>query len=402
MKILIVDQYYYPEEFQINDISWQLVKDGHQVTVLTGLPNYPSGNIPEEYRHGRKRDEYINGVHVIRCFEIARKPGAVGMSLNYLSFCISAVFKGCRLREQFDVIFIYETSPVLMAYPAEVFARRNHIPVFLYCCDIWPEVVKVMIPNENSIAFRAIKKLSTCLYQRADLIAVQSKGFYQYFDTVHGITKEKLRYLPQYADSNYVRQDFAPEDDGIVDFVFLGNIGIAQDICGLISAVEQIRELPGFKVHLVGEGSYLNEAKRLVGQKKLEQQICFYGRRPYEEMPRFYKIADVCIATLQAESAISLTIPSKVQGYMAAGKPMIAALSGFARSVIEESHSGICVTPGNVDELAAAMRAFIEDKETYKDCGINARQYFLVHFTKEQFMKNLYDLLEETIALPKM
>lgn len=401
MKILIVDQYYYPEEFQINDISWQLVKDGHQVTVLTGLPNYPSGNIPEEYRHGRRRDEYMNGVHVIRCFEIARKPGAAGMSLNYLSYCISAVLKGYLLHGQFDVVFIYETSPVLMAYPAEVFARRKRIPVFLYCCDIWPEVVKVMLPDENSMAFRIIKKLSTCLYKRADLIAVQSKGFYQYFDTVHGISGEKLRYLPQYADSDYAEQDFTPEDNGIVDFVFLGNIGMAQDICGLIQAVEQIRELPGFKVHLVGEGSYLNEAKKLVGQKKLERQICFYGRRPYEEMPQFYKIADVCLATLQADSAISLTIPSKVQGYMAAGKPIIAALSGFARDVVEESRSGICVTPGNIDELAAAMKAFIEDREKYKDCGINARSYYAKHFTKEHFMESLYSLLDETITFKK-
>lgn len=118
MKILVVDQYYYPEEFQINDICEQFVRDGHEVSVLTGLPNYPSGIIPEEYKHGRKQDEYVNGVHVIRCFEIARKPGAVGMSLNYLSYCISAALKSYRLQESFDIVFIYETSPVLMAYPA--------------------------------------------------------------------------------------------------------------------------------------------------------------------------------------------------------------------------------------------------------------------------------------------
>lgn len=186
-----------------------------------------------------------------------------------------------------------------------------------------------MIPDENAAAFRMIKRLSTYLYRRADLIAVQSKGFYQYFHTVHGISEERLRYLPQYADSDYVSQDFTPEENGIIDFVFLGNIGIAQDVFGLIRAVEQIRDLPGFQVHFVGEGSCLNEARKLVEQKGLGQLISFYGRRPYEEMPEFYKMADVCLATLQADSVISLTIPSKVQGYMAAGKPIIAALSGF-------------------------------------------------------------------------
>ena len=300
MKILVVDQFYYPEEFQINDICAQMVRDGHEVTVLTGLPNYPTGVIPDEYKKGKKRDEYIEGVHVIRSFEIARKKGALGMSLNYMSFCISGVFKGYSIKEKSDIVFVYETSPVTMAHPAEVFAKRHHIPVFLYCCDIWPEVVKVMVPNEKSIAFKMIKRLSTQLYRKTDLIAVQSKGFYDYFENVHGIKQDKLRYLPQYADSSYIDMDLTSEDNGIIDFVFLGNIGRAQDIGGLIEAVDKIRDNNNFKVHLVGTGSFIEEAKKKVAEKNLENLISFYGRRPYEEMPQFYKLADVCLATLQA------------------------------------------------------------------------------------------------------
>lgn len=397
MRVLVVDQFYYPEEFQVNDICEQLVKDGHEVTVLTGLPNYPSGIIPKEYRYGKKRNEIVHGVHVIRCFEIARKKGPIWMSLNYLSYCISATIRGFFLKNEFDVVFIYETSPVLMAYPAEVYAKRNKLPVFFYCCDIWPEVVKVMIPNENSLPFKIIGKISTSLYKKANLVAVQSKGFYDYFENVHGIEEDKLRYLPQYADASYINEDFSPEENGIVDFLFLGNIGIAQDIGGLINAVEQIKTLSGFKVHLVGTGSYIEEAKELVKDKKLEDLICFYGRRPYEEMPKFYKLADVCLATLQADSAISLTIPSKVQGYMAAGKPIIAALSGFAREVIEESGSGIGIESGNSMELANAMKEFIVNKDAYRECGNNARQYYLKNFTKEHFMKRLYNYLDEVM-----
>lgn len=398
MKILVVDQYYYPEEFQVNDICEQMVKDGHEVTVLTGLPNYPSGIIPKEYKYGKKRDERINGVHVIRCFEIGRRKGALWMSFNYLSFCISATLKGFRVKNEFDAVLVYETSPVLMGYPAEVYAKRNKLPLLFYCCDIWPEVVKVMIPNENSAAYQVIQKISTDIYKRADLVAVQSKGFYQYFEEVHKIKASKLRYLPQYADAAYINEDFTPEENEIVDFVFLGNIGIAQDIGGLIRAVEQIKALGGFQVHLVGSGSYLEEAKQLVKEKGLENLIRFYGRRPYEEMPKFYKLADVCLATLQADSAISLTIPSKVQGYMAAGKPIIAALSGFAREVIEESKSGIGIEPGNSMELANAMKEFILYKEAYKECGSNARRYYLKHFTKEHFMKRLYTYLDEIMS----
>lgn len=399
MKILVVDQFFYPEEFQINDICEQLVADGHEVTVLTGLPNYPTGIIPKEYRNGKKRDEYIkNGIHVKRCFEIGRRKGAIGLLVNYFSFCISATLKALFMKEKFDVVFAYETSPVLMVYPAEVYARKNKTPLFLYCCDIWPECAKVMVKNENSLFFKMITKMSTYLYRRADLIGVQSKGFYKYFAEVHRIEEKKLRYLPQYADSSYVEQDFTPEDNGIIDFVFLGNIGIAQDIGGLISAVEQIKDVSGFKVHLVGEGSFYEEAKSLVKEKKLEKLIEFYGRRPYDEMPGFYKMADVCLATLQAGNQISLTIPAKVQGYMAAGKPVIAALSGFAREVIEDSGSGIGVTPGNVDELADAMKEFICNSEKYSDCGKAARKYYVNNFTKEHYMKRLYMIFNEIMC----
>lgn len=397
MKILVVDQFYYPEEFQINDICAQMVRDGHEVTVLTGLPNYPTGVIPDEYKKWKKRDEYIEGVHVIRSFEIARKKGALGMSLNYMSFCISGVFKGYSIKEKFDIVFVYETSPVTMAHPAEVFAKRHHIPVFLYCCDIWPEVVKVMVPNEKSIAFKMIKRLSTQLYRKTDLIAVQSKGFYDYFENVHGIKQDKLRYLPQYADASYIDMDLTSEDNGIIDFVFLGNIGRAQDIGGLIEAVDKIRDNNNFKVHLVGTGSYIEEAKKKVAEKNLENLIIFYGRRPYEEMPQFYKLADVCLATLQAGTAISLTIPSKVQGYMAAGKPIIAALSGFAKDIINESQSGIGIEPGNVDDLADAMLQFINNYSEYKNCGKNSKEYYVNNFSKEKFMERLYSYLNETI-----
>lgn len=401
MRILVVEQIFYPVDFQVNDVCMQLAEDGHEVTVLTGLPNYPTGIIPEEYRHGKNRIEIWNGIKIIRCFEIPRKKGAVGMIANYFSFCISAALKAFFMKEKFDVVLAYETSPILMAYPGEVYARKNRTPLLLYCCDIWPEVVKTMVSDERSVIFKVAKKVSTPIYRRADLLAVQSKGFYDYFKEVHNYDVNKLRYLPQYADSSYVEQDLSAKDNGLTDFVFLGNIGIAQDIGGLIGAVEKIKDIPGFHVHLVGTGSYHETAVRLVKEKGLENLITFYGRQPYAKMVDFYKLADVCLATLQADSVISLTIPSKVQGYMAAGKPIIAALSGFARDVIEESGSGICVTPGNIDELASAMKEFIRNPEKYKDCGEYARDYYCRHFTREKYMKTLYKYLDEVMQVRK-
>ena len=397
MKILVVDQYFYPEEFQINEICEQMVNDGHEVTVLTGLPNYPTGVIPKEYRNGKRRDEWFNGIHIIRCSEIPRSKGAVGMAKNYLSFVVSSSLKQYKLDKDFDVVFIYETSPVTLAISGELYAKRLKKPVFFYCCDIWPECVKVMIKNEQSLAYKMIKGLSRRIYQKADIIAVQTEGFFDYFEKEHGIDRRILRYLPHFGNSDYLSEDFTPIENGIVDFVFTGNVGIAQDIGGLIAAVDSIRDIPGFKVHVVGSGSYLDEARQLVKEKQLEELIVFYGRRPYKEMREFYKLADVCIATLQADSLLNLTMPSKVQGYMAAGKPILAALSGKSREIIEENKCGICVTPGSVVELGQALKNYIFNYNEYRDYGINGRNYFVNNYTKEIFMKNLYRQIDETI-----
>lgn len=397
MKILVVDQYYYPEQFQINDICERMVKDGHSVTVLTGLPNYPTGIIPDEYKRGRKRKEKINGVGVIRCPELGRSKGAIGMAKNYLSYALSASIKQFFLRKEYDLVFIYETSPVTLAYPGELFARRKKLPVFFYCCDIWPECVKVMIKNEKSLPYRIIKKMSTKIYRRADIVALQSEGFFDYFEKIHGINRRRLRYLPQFADSNYLTKDFTPEDNGVIDFVFTGNVGIAQDIGGIINAVDRIRNRTGFRVHIVGDGSFLDTAKKMVDEKQLNDKIVFYGRRPYEEMASFYKLADVCMATLQSNSLLNLTMPSKVQGYMAAGKPILAAVTGKSREILEENRCGICVEPGNVDELSKAMVEFIDHYEKYRNFGENGRKYFIENFTMDIFMNRLYEQFEETI-----
>lgn len=398
MRILVTEQIFYPVEFKVNDICKQLVADGHEVTVITGLPNYPTGIIPKEYKWGRNRREVWEGINIIRCFEIPRRKGALGMILNYFSFCISGAIKVFFLKDNFDVVLAYETSPVLMAYPGEVYAKKNKVPLLLYCLDIWPEVVKTMVPDESSLIFKVAKKVSTPIYRRADLLAVQSKGFFNYFKTVHGIDESKLRYLPQYADSEFAETDLTAIDNGIVDFVFLGNIGLAQDIGGLIEAVDIIKDVPGFKVHLVGNGSYYETAVKLVKEKGLENLIVCYGRRSHDEMIDFYKLADVCLATLQADSMISLTIPAKVQEYMAAGKPIIAALSGFAREVIEESGAGMVIEPGNVAELAETMKLMALHYQEYSDRGISARNYYNKCFTKEIFMNDMYRMMEGLIS----
>lgn len=389
MKILVVCQYFYPENFQINDICSQFAQDGHEVTVVTGLPNYPSGIVPEIYKKGH-RDEYVNGVHVLRCFEIGRGKGALRLGLNYISFYLSAMRKVDSLGSDFDVVFVYQLSPVLMGLPALRYSRKNQTPLLLYCCDLWPESMKMYIKSEQNLLFRFIKKVSARVYSSAEKILCQSNSFIPYMKTVHSIPEEKLAYLPAFADESYLAADFTTADDTI-DFVFLGNLGIAQDLFSVLAAINSIKELQGFKVHFVGDGSCLDDMKAFVHREQLENIVFFYGRRPVSEMCEFYKLADACLVSLSADNQTGLTLPAKVQGYMAAAKPIIGMIDGSASQVIKESGCGICVPAGDIAGLAAAMRSFVLNRERYADCGQNGRDYFIRHFRKKVFMEKLYE-----------
>ena len=392
MKILVVCQYYYPENFQINTICEQLVEDGYDVTVLTGRPNYPTGIVPDEYKKGHK-DEIINGVHVLRCYEIGRKKGMAYLSLNYLSFVRSASAMINKLPDDFDIVFVYQLSPVLMGLPALKYSKKNKTPLFLYCCDLWPESMKMYVENEDNPVYKWAKGVSKKVYTAADKIACQSTSFIPYLESTHDIPEQNLIYLPAFADESYLSQDFTPEGD-IVDFVFLGNLGIAQNLIAVLQAVDKIKDVPGFVMHFVGDGSVLDEMKKYVREHELENVVVFYGRQPVDDMPKYYKLADACIVSLQADNQIGLTLPGKVQGYMAAGKPIIGMIDGSAKDVIDESGCGICVKAGDVDALADAMRDFIENKEKYKSCGDKAREYFKANFRKTTFMQKLENELE--------
>ncbi|MDD2371395.1 MAG: glycosyltransferase family 4 protein [Firmicutes bacterium] len=398
MRILVVCQNYYPEQFRINDICEQLVVNGHQVQVLTGLPNYPSGIITKEYKWGKKRNEIINGVKVIRSLEIGRKKGVIGLGINYISFMISASIKSLFIKKDFDIIFIYQLSPITMALPGVLLKKKFKLPLYLYCCDIWPESMKNLISNEKNIIFRLAKRFSTYIYKQCDAITVTSKPFIEYFNKVHFIPLAKISYIPQHAENLYLKMD-NDNKNTIIDFVFMGNIGIAQDIDCILSATEKIKDMTNFKVHFVGDGSYLEQSKKIAKLKGLDNKVVFHGRHPLEMMQDFYKLADACLITLKDDSLIGLTMPSKLQGYMAASKPVIGAINGAAQEVIKDSNCGLCVNSGDYTSLAQAMKSFIENPEKYKDCGINGRNYFLKNFTKEIFIENieklLYKLLEE-------
>lgn len=388
MKILVVCQHYWPETFQITDICEGLVRRGHQVTALVGLPNYPVGTVHPDYRFGKNRNQERNGVRIIRSFEIGRGHNPFTLALNYYSFAFSATRIATQLDESFDLVFVYQLSPVLMSIPGICYAKKHKVPLVLYCCDLWPESMKVILGNHLKMVFNYYKRLSQKIYAKANRLIVQSPAFLEYFKTVHGIAASKMEYVPHFAtgvaDANLQK----PPHAGI-NFFVMGNIGRAQDILVILNAVRFMKATGPFTVHFVGDGACLHQSQDYVAKFHLQNRVVFHGKRPVEEMNAFYAVADAFILTLNGDTWVGTTIPSRLQGYMSAGRPIFAAINGGARYVIEDAQCGAAVPAGDFKSLAALLDEFIDKPQVYAQCGQNGKAYFNEHFSKETFLNSL-------------
>lgn len=402
MRILVVSQFYYPEPFQkLKGLCEGFVKAGHRVTVLTGLPNYPSGKIPEQYKKGQNRRESIDGVIIERLPLIARGKSILGLALNYASWSFIASFKALFWRERFDVVFCYQTSPVFVLFPAWLLKQRNHCRLIGYCLDQWPVSLLAVLKSKTSLLYRLIGSISGWLYRRCDVLAVTSSPFIDYLGREHRIDWKRFRYVPQHGNDAYLAEDFAKTEKGPVRFLFTGNMGRAQDIGTILSAVRLIREKRDFVVEFIGSGSVLSECETYVQQEKLQERVHFLGRMPYSELPKFYRRADACLVSLRHDNEIGLTLPGKIQDYLAIGKPIIGAIDGAGQEVINAAQCGICVKAGDALSLSKALEEFICHQDKYLSCGENARRYYKEHFTMQKALTVFLGLFEETIRESK-
>ncbi len=396
MKILTVCQYYHPEPFRIHEVCEELVARGHEVTVLTGLPNYPMGVIPDEYKGRQHRDEIVGGVHVIRVTEHPRTPGKIGLARNYVSFVWHASLRALTMKKDFDVIFVYQLSPVLMAIPAYVakwFSRTKKIAI--YCLDLWPASLESMGIGRESIFYRIMKSVSVRIYKGANRIGYTSRMFERYFIDELKIRGGRFLHIPQFADELFLGTedktgDTEKKDDNI-DYVFAGNIGMMQSVDTIIKAAALVKD-ERIRWHIVGDGFALEDCRKLCDEMGLNDKVTFYGRLPVEEMPKFYRMADAMIVTLADNDLISYTLPGKIQSYMASARPVIAAADGETKTVIEESGCGYCAGAEDEKGFAKAADRMAASPDRAK-MGEAAGKYYNEHFTR----KNHVDLIEELL-----
>lgn len=390
MKILVVCQYFYPEQFKINDICYELVSKGNQVTVLTGLPNYPKGIINSEYRWFKKRHEIINGVEIVRVSLIGRGKGKIRLVLNYLSFAVDASIKALFIKKDFDIILVYQLSPITMVLPAIVLKYLTGKRLLLYCHDLWPESIASMGITNRSLIYKLLLSLSKWIYKSVDDIAISSKLFQKYFCEVLGI-KYQLYYLPVYAEDLF--EDIKPKEfNEQTHLVFAGNIGEMQSVETILYAAKRLKDRKDIVWHIIGDGS-AGEKCRKIAEKFELNNVVFYGHRPIIEMPYFYNLADAFLLTLKDNTVISYTLPNKVQSYLSAGKPILAAVNGEARILIEEANCGYCSAAEDDESFANNIVEFIENRESHIILGENARQYYDLYFSKNTFFEKIIDFL---------
>ena len=390
MKVLVVCQYYNPEPFRLSDICEELVHQGHEVTVVTGVPNYPEGEIYPGYEKSWGKETEENGVRIRRCFTIPRKTGILFRMLNYFSFAASSSWYLSSLKEEYDVVLVNQLSPVMMAEGAIRYAKRNRKKLILYCLDLWPESLTAGGIGTDSIIYKVFTAISRRIYSHADRILVTSKGFVPYLMEFLRV-KTDCDYLPQYAEAMFDNVPSWKNHEGPFHFVFAGNIGEMQSVDTLIGAAALLQADKRVIFDIVGDGSALEQCKKVADGLT---NVVFHGRKPVEDMPKFYELADAMIVSLKDNPAIANTLPGKVQSYMASGRAIMGSIGGETVSVISEGKCGVCAKPEDPQGLAAEIEKLLDCPELFGEYGSNGRLYYNRFFTKKAFMQKLIAELE--------
>lgn len=400
MRILIVSQYFWPENFRINDLCEELVKRGHDVTLLTGLPNYPSGTVFEEYKQSPKSFGEYKGARVIRVPIISRGYGSsLRLVLNYLSYVILAGFYGVFKfrKKQFDVTFVYEPSPVTVCLPAIFIRNFKKIPVVFWVLDLWPETLQSVGFVKSEKVLNAVGKLVSYIYNRCDLVLGQSEAFYE------GIArycrdKSKIKYFPSWSEEIFSQQQVNTEnplsaEESTFKILFAGNVGEAQDFPSLLQAAEQLQSSNSNAVfYIVGDGRMFSWLEQEVIKRNLEARIRLLGRQPLEAMPDFYAAADVLLVTLKESPVFAKTIPGKVQTYLAAGKPILTMMTGEGSEVIVRAECGLIADSSDYRKLCQNIESLsVMSREQLSELGDNARKYADTHFNREKLINQLED-----------
>ncbi|WP_099328032.1 glycosyltransferase family 4 protein [Clostridium paraputrificum] len=399
MKILVVSQYFWPEDFRINDICKGLKEKGHEVEILTGLPNYPKGEFFEGYSLLNKGPKEYEGMRIHRVMMSPRGKSSVGLAFNYLTFMIMGMLKSLfLLRNKYDAIFVFQVSPITSAIPALIISKIKKIPSYIYVQDLWPETFYSIINIENQKIKNVFKKICNKIYIGFDKLLIASRG-YKDILMKDGFKESKFIYFPQWAEDFYSidnKEIEVMKDINKFNVTFAGNIGKAQSVDTIIKAANLAKENKDIIWNIIGDGSEFENIKSMIKEYGLEETVVIHGRKPSSDMPKYFSISDALIVTLKNEEILKVTLPAKVQSYMAAGKPILAAISGEGNRVIEESGAGIACEAEDYECLYRNVITLKNmNKDQLKEIGALGKQFFIDNFKRNKLLNKLELILNE-------
>lgn len=400
--ILVVSQYFHPENFRINDIASEWVKRGYKVTVLTGIPNYPQGEYYEGYSKTERRQEKWNGMEIIRLPIVPRKKGSLGLIRNYISF-VNAGRKWVRKTDlKTDIVFTFEVSPMTQALVGVWYAQKNKIPHILYVTDLWPENVEIITGIHNKLFLGTIQKMVDYIYKRSTKILTSSNSFISSI-IKRSIPPERIEFWPQYAEEFYrpterISGSEIPAD-GVFNLVFAGNIGYSQGLGILPKAAGKLKsEGISVRFNIIGDGRYKEKLKEEMEARKVKEYFNFIDRKPAEQIPPYLAAADALLITLSKSKVFAITIPAKTQSCLACGKPILVSADGEVQEIIKNAEAGLASAAEDVDGLVENIKALLQmSKQECERLGRNALAYSEEHFNKEKLLNRLDEIFIKEI-----
>ena len=401
MRILIVTQYIYPETFKSSDMAFDLAKRGHQVEVLTGIPNYPEGHYYPGYGIFRNRREKKDGVTFYRCFQTPRKflPGFLGLACNYISFVISAVHWVLfyfAWKKKYDAIITHEPSPITQIIPAILLKKIRKTPVYSWIMDIWPDSMTCHMGKRMAkFSYPLLNCITNWVYKNSDRILISSEGFAPFVNRDHDYS-DKIIYFPNWSEDILAApiEAIPPLPSGFI-IMMAGNIGSGLGIDSLLSLFEKCRDIPDLHFVLVGGGSAVNEMTEYIVDKELTN-VHMMGRFPQTAMHSFYDKANAMLITLAKLdlSFLQATVPARLQNYMSAGKPILGMADGDVAKIINGNRIGFCSAAGDYEELSRYIREeVLKNPSEFSGRGKKSRNMYEKMFTREMCINNLETIL---------
>ena len=393
MKLLIVTQYFYPENFKCNDMAFELKRRGHDVTVMTAIPNYPVGKFYDGYGVFKKRKEIVHGVKVYRSLLIPRgKGGGLRLALNYLSYTLFASIKAFWMgfTKKYDAIIVHEPSPILVGVPAVIVKKIKKIPLHFWVLDLWPESLTAAGGITNKSVLRLFDKITQWIYKNSNTLLIGSKGYRQSI-IQKGDFGNKIKYYPNWVEERLLENDISsiPDFPKGFNIVVAGNMGDAQDLPHILDAMLILKGNP-INIIFIGDGRKKDYVENFAFEHSMQDQIICLGRHPLEMMPSFFSKADVLFMALKDEPIFALTVPSRIQAYMSAGKPIVAMINGEGADLINEAQCGWTVHAEDSKALAILLKNLsCMDNSVLVEKGMNGKQYSEKNFNFSTCIDNL-------------